>query len=232
MFDWPSGRAQGRACPSSADTRLLRRNGVQPSGLPAWIVRVLQASQSSYADYDASSRVSSRSRSAGLSSRAEVLMLRLCLFALPLLALLACGGENNIDRRVEPKAEPPAISHEDRELLDKIKAREKAKAELSAMPSRFLRGGRWESFDKGIFNSYTRATSAEFTNASEFDVSELSGKLTYMDENGAELATVPFSAKGEVRAGQTTKLELTAGEITGSARKATFTVERVRILGG
>lgn len=156
-------------------------------------------------------------------------MRRLYRFALPVFALLACDGDKP---QADSRSEPAAVSREDRELLDKIKAREKAKAELSAMPSHFIRSGKWESFDKGIINTYTKATSAEFTNQSEFDVSELEGKLTYMKENGDELATVPFSAKGEVRAGQTTSLKVAAGEITGAARKATFKVERVRILGG
>lgn len=160
-------------------------------------------------------------------------MLRQPQLVLPFLVALIANCDSS---RAEPKTdaynEPAAVSREDRELLDKIKARERAKAQLEAQPSHFISGGRFDVFDKGIINSYTLTTAIEFKNASEFDVTDIAGKITYQDENGAEMATVPFTANGELRAGQTVKLKVEAGEITGQARKGRTHVERLRIIGG
>jgi len=136
-----------------------------------------------------------------------------------ILITSACGGGGT-------------LSTEDRQILDRAKAREKARADLLATPSRFIEGGRWDLYDKGIINSYTRATAVEFTNRTEFDVSEIQGKITYFGEKGEELATVPFTADGNLRAGETKKLNVTAGEVTGRARQGRTVVEKLRILGG
>ncbi|MCC6558139.1 MAG: hypothetical protein IT372_34760 [Polyangiaceae bacterium] len=123
------------------------------------------------------------------------------------------------------------MSQEDKDLLAKVKAKEKERAELQAAPSKFIAGGRWKGFDKGIINTYTRATAIEFTNSSQFDVADPEGKITYIDKNGAEMATVPFRAKGEVRARSSVELEVVAGEISGGAARARVVVERVHIRG-
>ncbi|MBL9102321.1 MAG: hypothetical protein JNL82_15255 [Myxococcales bacterium] len=150
----------------------------------------------------------------------------------------ACGAGNSsqpAERKVEAKVEAknvsPLISQEDRELLEKMKAREKARADLNAEPSRFIKPGKWDFYDKGIINSYTRATAIEFTNTTEFDVRDMHGKITYIGKDDRELATVPFSAKGELRAGQTAKLKVEASEITGSAHKGKIHIERLSIDG-
>lgn len=154
--------------------------------------------------------------------------LTLCIIALQ----AGCDGDRR-EQIPEPKAAPGAeiLSAEDRALLEQVKAREKAKAELQASPWRFIEANRWEFFDKGIINSYTRLTAVEFTNRSSFDISDLQGKVTYFNAQDVEMATLPFTAKGELRAGQTAKLKVTAGEITGKASKARITVERLRVIG-
>lgn len=145
-----------------------------------------------------------------------------------LIATSAC------DAAQPPPAEEPTekVTREEKVLLEKMKAKEKAKADLMATPSLFIDGGNWDSFDKGIINDYTRATAIEFTNRSEFDVSDIQGKITYASETGTELATVPFTANGEVRAGAKAKLPVDAGEISGKATRARIEVVRVRLIGG
>lgn len=145
-----------------------------------------------------------------------------------LLLLVACDGGFVRD----PPSREPLVSQEDRELIDKIKARERAKAELASTPSRFIRAGQWDNFDSGLFTTYTRATAIEFTNTSGFDVSDIAGQLTYKTKKGAELATVPFTSTGEVRAGQTIKIKIKANEVTGAGATAEILVSSVRIIGG
>lgn len=163
-------------------------------------------------------------------------MCRLLLSTLPalLVSISGCDASDlpkRDEKKVEAKSESRTISQEDRELLEKMKARQKARAELNATPSQFIKAKIAEVYDKGIFNSYTRVTEIEFTNTTEFDVRDPGGKVTYYDKNEKEMATVPFSAKGEIRAGQTAKLKVTAGEITGSAHKGRAHIEHVSIDG-
>lgn len=148
-----------------------------------------------------------------------------------LVSLSLTGCEKLLAMGLDKKDTPAIISQEDKELLERIKAKEKARIDLETNPSQFIEPGSWERFDKGIINDYTRATSMQFTNNSQFDVSDLSGKITFLSEDGTEMATVPFRAQGEVRAGTTTKLEVTSGEISGAAHSARIVVEKIRIRG-
>ncbi len=144
------------------------------------------------------------------------------LFGTLLIAVLLTGA-------CDKKDTPALISQEDKELLARIKAKEKARTDLEAFPSKFIETGQWRRFDKGIINDYTRATAIEFTNNSQFDVSDIEGAVTYLDSSKQEMATVPFRAQGEVRAGSSLELEVTAGEISGAATSARITVKKVRI---
>lgn len=125
----------------------------------------------------------------------------------------------------------PTVSEADKALLERMKAKEAVRAQLQSTPSHFIHGGPWENHDKGIIHSYTKATAIEFSNDSDFDVSDLEGNITYVSGEGATLGMVPFTAQGEVPAGRKAKLPVTAGEITGKADKAQVTVARVRIHG-
>jgi hypothetical protein len=104
-----------------------------------------------------------------------------------------------------------------------------ARSQLESSPWQFVTGLRWNNHDKGIVNTYSHATSVEFRNASEFDVTDISGKLTYLGAGGAEMAVVPFKASGELQAGATTMLSVSAGEISGGAATVSVRVEHVRV---
>lgn len=153
------------------------------------------------------------------------------LWSALLVSCFLTGCDKLLAMGLDKKDTPALISQEDKELLERIKAKEKARAELEATPSQFIESGQWERFDKGIINDYTRATSMYFTNNSQFDVSDIAGKITFLSADGEEMATVPFRAHGEVRAGTTAKLEVTSGEISGAAHKARTVVEKIRIHG-
>lgn len=135
-------------------------------------------------------------------------------------------------REEAEKAPALLVSAEDKALLDKMKAREEAKQAMKQTPNRFIKAGDWDRYDKGIFNRYTRATAIEFTNNSNFDVANISGSITYIGQSGQEMATVPFHAQGDLPAHESEKLQVSAGEISGSASHARVEVQWVRIIGG
>ena len=108
-----------------------------------------------------------------------------------------------------------------------VKGAERSKLETA--PWLYITTLRWNNYDKGIINTYSRATSLEFRNTSEFDVTDISGKLTYVGAGGAEMAVVPFKATGELQAGASTMLPVSAGEISGGAATVTVRVEHVRV---
>ncbi len=147
-----------------------------------------------------------------------------------LLAVVLSAGCDSKPKE-DPQSAPaaPPISSEDRQLLDRMKAKEKARSDLESTPDKFIKGGQWSKVDKGIINDYSKATSLNFTNTSQFDVSGIEGHLTYIGADNAEIATVPFKAEGQVLAGATTSLPITAGEVTGNAQRARVTVEKVHV---
>jgi len=162
-------------------------------------------------------------------------MLRQSLLLLPILAAFTANCDSSAlssERKTDAYNGSSVISREDRELLDKMKAREQAKAQLAAQPSLFVSGGNPDVVDRGLIDTYTLTRAIEFENSSDFDVADISGKITYKDKGEAEMAIVPFTASGELRAGQTAKLKVKSREITGRAYKAQIHVERLRILGG
>lgn len=128
-----------------------------------------------------------------------------------------------------PKPGTVVISAEDKVFLDKMKQREQARTDLRLTPSKYIKGVDWVRYDKGIINDYTRATAVEFTNNSDFDVTDIQGKITYLSPASVEMATVPFTASGELPAGAQANLLVNAGEISGRATKAIVTVELVRV---
>ena len=143
--------------------------------------------------------------------------------------LIAALLATNCERRDTPAA--LLLTQEDREFLDQAKAKEGARRALQRTPAVFIHAGKWDKFDKGIINSYTRSTAIEFTNESQFDVADIQGKITFVNEQGQEMATVPFKAEGELPARTSARLNVTSGEISGSATKAQIVVESVRIRG-
>jgi hypothetical protein len=111
--------------------------------------------------------------------------------------------------------------------------KEQAKAELQRNPSEFLIGGTSVNvFRRELFRTYSRVTAIEVANISPFDVADLAGELTYVSDSGKEIATVPFTAEGDIRAGQTMKLKITAAEVKGESPQGHIVVNRVRIGSG
>ena len=152
------------------------------------------------------------------------------LARLAFLVTLFVGGCNSKSKSA-PESEPTVatISAEDKQLLETLKAKEKARSELQTSPDKFIKAGQWSKYDKGIINDYSKATSIEFTNMSQFDVSGIEGHLRYFGADNREIATVPFKADGQVLAGATTRLPINAGEVSGNAQGARVKVERVHV---
>jgi len=128
-----------------------------------------------------------------------------------------------------PKPQTAVVSIEDKLFLDKMKQRENSRADLRLTPDKYIKGVDWRRYDKGIINDYTRATAVEFVNNSDFNVTEIRGKIKYLSPSFVEMATVPFTATGELPAGSRARLPVSAVEISGSATNAKVTVESVRV---
>lgn len=120
------------------------------------------------------------------------------------------------------------ISKDDKIYLDKARSQDKARADLIQSPDRFVSSDHWEKTDSGTLNTYTKASYVRFINKSEFDVTDIQGRIYYTDQAGREMAIVPFIASGEVAAGQQAKLKVDSNEITGKATGARVVVEKVR----
>jgi hypothetical protein len=141
-----------------------------------------------------------------------------------LLALPACEMPS------VPGGSDPELTPADRQLLDNVKRAEEAKKDLEVHPARYITMvGDWQSYDKGIINTYTKVTSAEVRNGSDFDVSDIRGEFTYYAGDGSVMATVPITFEGELRAGETKKLQADSQEISGGASKGELTVKSVRV---
>jgi hypothetical protein len=109
--------------------------------------------------------------------------------------------------------------------------KEQVKAELQSNPSKLLIGGTSVNvFRRELFTTYSHVTAILVANISPLDVADLSGELTYVNDSGKEIATVPFTAEGDVRAGQTMKLKITAAEVKGKAPQGHIVVNNVRII--
>ncbi|HTF99435.1 MAG TPA: hypothetical protein VK654_02475 [Nitrospirota bacterium] len=115
-------------------------------------------------------------------------------------------------------------------LLEKAKTNETAKLELQQRPSNFIIAGDWDTFDKGVATSYTKATAIVFANRSAFDIDEIRGSITYLSAEGSIMATVPFAASGLIRASEALKVPVRSSEIDGAAKTAAIFVERVHIV--
>jgi len=121
------------------------------------------------------------------------------------------------------------ISRQDQEALDDLKARKQAREEILREPNRWVRIVDIETFNKGIVNDYTQTTALEFRNTTEFDVYDLKGRITYIHQDGSEMATVPFKALGEVPAGESVKLKVESNEIAGAARDFHARIISIRV---
>jgi hypothetical protein len=114
----------------------------------------------------------------------------------------------------------------------RIRDKEQAKAELQSNPSKFLIGGTARVIRRGAFITYSRVIDITVANVGPFDVTDVAGDLKYVADSGREIATVPFTAEGDIGAGQTLKLKISASEVKGDARQGHIVVNNVRITGG
>ena len=123
----------------------------------------------------------------------------------------------------------PLVSEADRAALEALKAKERERAELSSTPSRYIEAGRATVYDAGIINTYSRVTSIEFKNSSSFDVTDIRGRVALLRSDGSELASVPFVASGELRAGEGKTLAVTSNQVSGGSSRTRAVVESVHI---
>jgi len=120
-----------------------------------------------------------------------------------------------------------------KQAAERIQDKEQAKAELQSNPSKFLIGGTSVNvFRRSLFTTYSRVTAIEVANIRPFDVTDVAGELTYIRDSGKEVARVPFTAEGNIHAGQTKKLKITVAEFNGYAPQGRILVNKVRIVGG
>lgn len=126
-------------------------------------------------------------------------------------------------------AEKARIEAEQRAVIEAIQAKERLRERLKSDPYEFISGGAFDTYDKGFVNTYTRVTAITFTNSSEFDVTSIKGKITLTGHGGRELATVPFTAEGELHAGETRKLAVSSTDISGGTTSGMTRVESVRV---
>ena len=118
-----------------------------------------------------------------------------------------------------------------KQTVARIQDKEQVKAELQSNPSKFLIGGTSVNvFRRELFTTYSRVTAIYVANISPFDVADVSGELTYISDSGKEIATVPFTAEGDIRAGQTQKLKITVAEIKGNAPQGRIVVRKAKLI--
>jgi hypothetical protein len=157
-----------------------------------------------------------------------------------LIAALQAGGCDDVNKspnnedgnqrlKENQRQKETEEEKEQRLALEHLRERENAKADLRASPSKYIKVETWRSANSGIVNDYTRITAITFTNHSQFDVSDIEGKVTLSDSANHELATVPFTVNGSVYAEATKALEVTSGEIRGAAATAKFAIEKVHV---
>lgn len=108
---------------------------------------------------------------------------------------------------------------------------ESEKNDLQSAPDKYIKASKWEKYDKGIVNRYTKIISSNFTNESHFPVAEISGNIDVFSEDGSQLGSIPFSASGTLMPGETNRLDVTSGELSGNGGKAKFSINTIKIIG-
>lgn len=98
------------------------------------------------------------------------------------------------------------------------------RASLMANPNAFLDTSDLVNYDKGIINDYRQLTSVTVLNRSHFPVQNMSGDVEWVNESGARVASMPFTLKGSIAAGDTKRFSqaegtLSNGTVQSSARK-------------
>jgi hypothetical protein len=92
-------------------------------------------------------------------------------------------------------------------------AREKAKKDLLANPGAYLEAKDVKAFDKGILNTYRQIVGLTLLNRATLAVQDISGDVTWLDDKGARVASMPFKLKGSIPAGGTETFSAEAGTL-------------------
>jgi septal ring factor EnvC (AmiA/AmiB activator) len=113
-------------------------------------------------------------------------------------------------------------------------ALEAERQELAASPTKYIQTVSVVIYNRGIINSYSKATAATLTNRSHFNLSDLRGTVEYRGADGSLVGSAPVEIQGPLLAGQTAARNLSAGEVTGSSssEQSQIVVQRATILEG
>jgi len=88
------------------------------------------------------------------------------------------------------------------------------RAALLANPNSYLKTSDFINYDKGIINDYRQLVGVTVLNRSHFAVWNMSGDVEWVNDSGARVASMPFTLKGSIAAGDTKKFSQTDGTFT------------------
>ncbi len=106
----------------------------------------------------------------------------------------------------------------------------KEKQDLRAHPQRYLESSETMYRDDGIINSYRQLSSMRVMNKSAFAVRDVSGEVDWLTEQDQKVATMPFTLKGSLPAGDTKTFSLKDGTLSNGTVKTGATKAQVRFL--
>ncbi len=106
----------------------------------------------------------------------------------------------------------------------------KEKRDLVNDPARFLEVVDWTYRDDGIINSYRQMATVRVINKSKYAVRDVAGEVDWLDAQDQKLASMPFSLKGSIPAGDTKQFALSDRTLTNGTVKLAAKKGRVRFL--
>ena len=120
----------------------------------------------------------------------------------------------------------------------KVAAQEQKAQEINAIisaPGSYLQASDYQTFDKGIVNSYRQLTGITILNTAHYAVTDIQGNVTFLDDQGRQFGTLPFSLRGSIPAGATQVFSardgtLNSGTLQGKASKLSVAFTHVRVI--
>lgn len=88
------------------------------------------------------------------------------------------------------------------------------RAALLANPNAYLETSDLINYDKGIINDYRQLVGVTVLNRSHFPVRNMRGDVEWVDDSGARVASMPFTLKGSIAAGDTKKFSQSDGTLS------------------
>jgi hypothetical protein len=116
---------------------------------------------------------------------------KILFLVLTVISTVACDAfvdSSKTDSDVEDEKEY-RLTKADRELIDRLHARDKEKRLLRRNPSRLIKMKSSKVSNSGFLNDFANMKKITFVNESSFDVANLKGKVTYFSEEKKELGT-------------------------------------------